>query len=1056
MTNRGNNIGKLLGVEAPERRSVGLMLAHSFAMGCATVFFETAASAMFLARFPSSLLPWVYIAAAGANTITGSVYARVQQRTSFARLMKGTLGFLIVLVTTVRLGTALSGAAWAAFAGLVAYRVVSSLTDLEYWAVAARIYDVRQAKRLFGLVGTGEVVARIVGSFSVPLLVRLGGLGNLMVLSAVALALCLFLVTAVLRGAQAAEGPGSAVNAPTAAPVRGLGERLREIRSSRYVSIVVLVAVLATFGKYFVEFAYLEQVSTLSKGEEQLAGFLGLFGGITQTLSLLTRLFVSRPLLSRFGIRVGVLVLPVLHAICAAAVIGSGLFGAAPAVVFAFVIANQGIYKTFKHPIDNASFKVLYQPLAPRQRLAAQIAVEILFSPVVVGVAGGVMLLFSAAVRYDPVHFAFVLLLNFVIWALAARSAGRRYGPALVEVIRRRIEGNVVLPFDDATTLAVLRARLESSRPAEVCAALDLLEKAGAPDFTATLLTAVEHPSPDVRRYATERLLATDPAALAGVLPRLSSDPAPGVRGVALKAVAAAGGDDAITELERHLDDADHLVRRVAVAGLVGLGTADAEQRAHRAIAAFAARKEPGERVLAAQLAGEYQIDGIVRGLLADPSPEVRRAALLAAGHARTTGTVPLLVQHLRDPRFAQSAARALAAHGPAVLPALEALFDEDDQVLARRLVYVYRLVGPAAIPALLTHLGSPDVVVRGRVLRALEALGWRARGAERAELQRLLVSEARDAASWLAAARDLGEERRFEALAHALRQEVSAAQTRAFSLLALVHDRIAVQRAAHHLARPGKERRAYALEVLDLMLDGDDRRAVMPLLDQGNAEREALLMGRFPEPRMPPLERLRDLLARPERALRAWTRALAVRAALAGGEPALSESTARAMATSGLVRTLCTPDPKASSDMLPIEKVILLKTVPMFTTTSEDLLAEIAEAVEEVDVPAGTTVFEKGDAGESMYIVVSGRVRVFDGERTLRVLGEREMFGELALLDPAPRSASVAAVEAAHLFRLDGDVFAQLMAGNLDIVRGVLHVLCERLRNTSAGAGGS
>ena len=88
------------------------------------------------------------------------------------------------------------------------------------------------------------------------------------------------------------------------------------------------------------------------------------------------------------------------------------------------------------------------------------------------------------------------------------------------------------------------------------------------------------------------------------------------------------------------------------------------------------------------------------------------------------------------------------------------------------------------------------------------------------------------------------------------------------------------------------------------------------------------------------------------------------------------------------------------------------------------------------------------------MYIVASGRVRVFDGAATLSLLGEKEIFGELALLDPAPRSASVEAVEDSRLFRLDGDMFTQLMAANVDIVRGVLHVLCERLRRTSATSG--
>jgi len=73
--------------------------------------------------------------------------------------------------------------------------------------------------------------------------------------------------------------------------------------------------------------------------------------------------------------------------------------------------------------------------------------------------------------------------------------------------------------------------------------------------------------------------------------------------------------------------------------------------------------------------------------------------------------------------------------------------------------------------------------------------------------------------------------------------------------------------------------------------------------------------------------------------------------------------------------------------------------------------------------------------------------VRVYDGARTIVELDKDEIFGELALLDPEPRVASVAAVEDTRLFRLDREAFAELMAGNIEIVRGVLHVLCERLR---------
>lgn len=1015
----------LLGVESTERRSVGLMTAHSFFMGCATVFFETAASASFLARFESRLIPWVYLAAAVVNIVTGSIYARVQKRASFAGLMKGTLWFLLGLVVTVRLGFALSSLAWVAFAGLVSYRIISSLTDLEYWAVASRIYDVRQAKRLFGLVGTGEVVARIAGSFSVPLLVHLGGVSNLLVLSAGSLALCLFLVGRVLHGVTGAHAPPPA---PTeAAPRASLRDGLREIVASPYLRVVVAVAILATFGKYFVDFAFLEQVSTISKGEAQLATMLGIFSGLTQTLSLLTRLFVSRPLLSRLGIRVGVLILPLAHAVCTLLTILIGVFGPSGAV-FWLVIGNQGIYKTLKHPIDNASFKVLYQPLKPEQRLGVQIAVEIIFSPAVVGVAGAVMLLFSSGMRYDPVVFSAVLFVVFASWVYAARMAGRGYARKLVEMLRRRIEGQFTFTFDDATTLDTLRSHLDGGDPAETCVALRLLEKAAPADLSDILLAQTESSAPAVRRYALERLLELEPERLRHIRRRISVDPEPAVRGVAVRISGLEPTDTAVEELTSYLDDPDELVRRAAFAMLLERPDDHSQRAGRAALAKLAASDVPSERALAARVAGTHGVRELVVALLSDIDFRVRRAAITGAGALHDPTLRPVLMQHLVQPRFAQAAGFALAAEGDAALESLGVLFAPSaDALLLRRIVYVHRLIGtPAAMRALAKHIDFPEVTVRGRVLRALDRLGWSAvTAADRDLVMRVLRSEASDTAWALAARRDLEGALALDVVRRALDEDTAAARTRILHLLSFVHDRRAVERAVVHLAAHSKDKRAFAHEVLELLLSSEERALVLRffLPDEHGDDRSGT-------PRRTN-ELLDEIIQRPARCLRRWTRdaALWVKDAARAGK-------------------------REEMDMLLIEKIILLKTVAMFEHTPEELVAEVASIVEVVDYPKGQKIFEKGDAGESMYIVVSGEVRVHDGERTLSLLGEREIFGELALLDPEPRSASVVTTRETKLFRLDGDLFTQLMAANVDIVRGVLHVLCERLRMTSAAPG--
>jgi CRP-like cAMP-binding protein len=158
-----------------------------------------------------------------------------------------------------------------------------------------------------------------------------------------------------------------------------------------------------------------------------------------------------------------------------------------------------------------------------------------------------------------------------------------------------------------------------------------------------------------------------------------------------------------------------------------------------------------------------------------------------------------------------------------------------------------------------------------------------------------------------------------------------------------------------------------------------------------------------------------------------------------------LAESSLARLGEQGGVDTT----PGEGRRMNTIERVLTLKTVEMFSLASEEALADIAAILEEVLAQPGEVIIRQGDVGDSMYIIIEGRVRVFDEERTFARLGERDIFGELALLDPEPRSASIAAERETRLFRLDREAFLELLAGNIEIVRGVLQVLCKRLRRS-------
>ena len=132
------------------------------------------------------------------------------------------------------------------------------------------------------------------------------------------------------------------------------------------------------------------------------------------------------------------------------------------------------------------------------------------------------------------------------------------------------------------------------------------------------------------------------------------------------------------------------------------------------------------------------------------------------------------------------------------------------------------------------------------------------------------------------------------------------------------------------------------------------------------------------------------------------------------------------------------------------IEKVFRLKGVPIFSDLDGENLAELASIAEVFERGPGDEFIREGDMDDSLYVLVTGSVSVTKGGRTLAELGEGEVVGELAILDPAPRGASVRAISDVILLRIDAAAFFQIMDEKHEIARAVMQVLARRLRLAS------
>ncbi len=132
-----------------------------------------------------------------------------------------------------------------------------------------------------------------------------------------------------------------------------------------------------------------------------------------------------------------------------------------------------------------------------------------------------------------------------------------------------------------------------------------------------------------------------------------------------------------------------------------------------------------------------------------------------------------------------------------------------------------------------------------------------------------------------------------------------------------------------------------------------------------------------------------------------------------------------------------------------------LLRTVPIFAELSEADIASLARLTSRRSCPKDTVVFFENEEGDTFFCIVDGRIKVTilgdDGrEVILSVLGRGDFFGEMALLDNEPRSATAIAVEDTELLSLHRNDFQSVLSDNRSIMSALIKVLAARLRRAN------
>ena len=1062
------------------RSPVPYLVGQHFLLGLCSILIYTAANTLFLTKFGSGLLPWVYISMAVAMPLASFLYTEAYKRLSLLALST----WFTVAFSALYIGAwATHGAEkyrWVPFALLVGFALLNLIGNLIQGDQIQRLFNVREIKQTVPVIMAGTLCGIILSGLIVtPLVSFLGGPEELLLVSGLILPVILVLQLHTIHLFPALR-QRKRLSVVTKKPLS-----LRKLLGTRYVRLILVYGLLSALTLRLLTFLLMASAEDAMPTPEKLSQFLGLVVSGGTLGSLLFLLFGSARLLGRFGLSFGLAGSPLAFTpILTGAALVLFFGGEGGQVYFWLILSAFTMCNVLEAGTTTIGLRTTLQALPVAERSSAETAAKGLGNSMAQGLAGVSLMAFgSGGSGSDKVVIVYVIIVC-LCWISCSMYLYRDYARSLLKSLGRRALGSSNMAIEDGHTLQVIEKYLESPDAQQVRLALEVLRGAEHASYEEQLLRLVKGDKSDVKIKALE-LIEMDQITSADPIldEELASKGDPPVRAAALRAYCSIHEADAVERVAGFMDEAEPEIRESALVGLLRYGGISGILQAGERLIALQEEEDPQARELLAAVIGQVQDRGLYQPLLpllTDQDPGVRRQALLAARHVRHARLIPDLVENLSSSTFRSGAMAALYEMGDELLPTLsEALagrsYEETDVI--RLLRASARTEGDPSTKLLKRHINHPDDDVQIQVLRSLSSYDYSASTDEVGDIQSTLAGELEHGMRVLQAQRGIGEHPSLAPMHRALEYEFDQMRERVFLLLSFLYEPRPILRAAERLMYGNGNEQAHALETLDVTLAGDQKAMVFPFINTSEdlTRRLTKLERIFPAQEKDRNTHLREIIANPEQYwTHEWTRVCAIYAAARLDlaemaeviEPCLSESNPELQETAGwaleVLKARTYSDPRHSDEsarqtrtldgghesmLLTIEKVNILSGTEIFSETAGFVLTSVAAIAEEIEIEEGQTFVHKDAVETDMFVIVEGQVRVHIDDQTLAHLGPGEVVGETEIFDPSPRWASVTASESTMLLKIDKQAFLEAMADRPEIAQGALRVLARRLR---------
>ncbi len=455
-------IYRILNLEKGEGVLVTLPVIYSFFAGASLAFFVTSSTSLFLNLFERDMLSIAFIAAGVIVWAVGQVFSKVQKSIDFTKSITSSLAFLVISIlifTAFFIGARPLAVVFIIYAWVRVFAYIHAVT---FWGMAGRLFTLRQGKRLFGLISGGEVIASILSFLSVPLLLKFISTEDLLFISGATLLIGFFIMLVIVRKFSdklTSSGLAKKKNSDKTE------FKKTSFLKNKYYKLFFLIAFIPIFAQFFVDFIFQAQAKLEYPSKEELTAFVGVFFGISSIVEFFLKTFISGRLMSRYGMRFGLLAFPVVLAFSFTLATTFGLAYGAASLFFSFVALGRLFTRAVRTSFNDPATQILYQPLPPDERIAFQNRVESGPKAYASIVAGILLFLFAKIPGFSLVYFAAFLLVIIVIWYRSAIAIYKEYRDVLQSILSKK--GDEKIRTKDSELLQLLKESISDSNKYE-------------------------------------------------------------------------------------------------------------------------------------------------------------------------------------------------------------------------------------------------------------------------------------------------------------------------------------------------------------------------------------------------------------------------------------------------------------------------------------------------------------------------------------------------------------------------------------------------------------